>query len=247
MVALIRLFYQKFECSVRVDGQQLLSECFHVKSGVRQGCMISLILFLVTIDWVMKKTCDRPIGIQWIPFSQLEDLDFVDDLTVLSTKATNLQQKTNRLNNFANKVGLTLSSSKTKVLSINSTDETFITVNDAPLEQVSDFTYLGSVICNDNAAQKEIQTRPSKVRGFFARLKPIWKSRQYSNTIKLRLYSSFVKPVLLYGSECLSDMKKISVFHNGCLRRICRIYWPTKNSTGEQIARKLPLKLNNAE
>jgi hypothetical protein len=55
-----------------------------VKSGVRQGCTRSPILFVVVINWVMPKTTsDKPRGVQWTLFSQLEDLDFADDLAFL--------------------------------------------------------------------------------------------------------------------------------------------------------------------
>ena len=49
---------------------------------------------------------------------------------------------------------------------------------------------------------KDIQSRLGKARGAFARLQPIWKSKQCSLKTKLRLYNSKVKSVLLYGSEC---------------------------------------------
>jgi len=200
---------------------------------VRQRCIISPILFLVAVDWVMRQTtADKPRGIPWTPFTHLEDLDFADDLAVLSTNSTHLQEKTDRLNKFSNQVGLNISTSKTKVMSICSTTNSQIFVNSEPLEQVDDFTYLGSIISKDNAAQKDIQARLGKARGAFARQKSIWKSTQYSTGTKIKLYNSVVKPVLLYGSECWrvtqNDMKKISVFHNGCLRRICRIFWPMK-------------------
>ena len=39
-----------------------------------------------------------------------------------------------------------------------------------------------------------------------------------------------MKSVLLYGSECWrvtkTDMCRVESFHNRCLRRICRIFWP---------------------
>lgn len=58
-----------------------LSEWFPVQSGVGQGCNISFILFLVIIDWItINTTVDRPRGIQWTLFSQLEDVDFADGL-----------------------------------------------------------------------------------------------------------------------------------------------------------------------
>ena len=118
LIALIKLFYHHFECSVVVDGN--LSEWFPVESGVRQGCIISPILFLVAIDWIMRKTTsDKPRGIQWTLLSHLESLDFADDLAVLSTTHRHLQEKTNRLSCFAKQTGLNISTTKTKTLFIN--------------------------------------------------------------------------------------------------------------------------------
>ena len=92
IVSLIETFYNHFECSVILSNTS--SEWFPVKSGVRQGCILSPILFLVVIDWVMRKaTSDKPRGIQWTLFSQLEDLDFADDLAFLSVKLDHMQEK----------------------------------------------------------------------------------------------------------------------------------------------------------
>ena len=100
IVSLIETFYNHFECSVILNNTS--SEWFTVKSGVRQGCILSPILFLVVIDWVMRKTTsDKPRGIQWTLFSQLEDLDFADDLAFLSVKLDHLQEKTDRLERYA--------------------------------------------------------------------------------------------------------------------------------------------------
>ena len=109
-----------FECSVILSNTS--SEWFPVKSGVRQGCILSPNLFLVVIDWVMRKTTsDQPRGIQWTLFSQLEDLDFADDLAFLSVKLDHLQEKTDRLERYTKQTGLTINTSKTQVMSINAT------------------------------------------------------------------------------------------------------------------------------
>ena len=42
-----------FGCAV-VDGS-VTSERFMIKSGVQQGCVMSGILFLLCLDWVMRK------------------------------------------------------------------------------------------------------------------------------------------------------------------------------------------------
>ena len=79
-----KMIYDNFECSV-IFGN-IITETFPVKSGVRQDCILSSILFLVTIDWVMRQTTSiRSRGIQWTLFSHLEDLDFVDDIAMLSS------------------------------------------------------------------------------------------------------------------------------------------------------------------
>lgn len=196
IITLINLFYRNFECSVIIGSK--ISEPFPVKSGVRQGCILSPMLFLITIDWVMRQTTsDKARGIQWTLFSHLEDLDFADDLVLLSSRSDHLQVKTDRLDKFSSQTGLNINIMKTKVMSINSVNPTPITVKNKVLDPVEDFTYLGSLISKDNGAMKDIQSRLGKARGAFARLQPIWKSKQCSLKTKLRLYNS--SPTLWVG------------------------------------------------
>jgi hypothetical protein len=41
-------------------------------------------------------------------FTTLEDLDFADDIALLSTKQDHMQEKTSRLSHFASQIGLEL-------------------------------------------------------------------------------------------------------------------------------------------
>ena len=114
------------------------------------------------------------------------------------------------------------------------------TAEDIVIEQVENFTYLASVVSTADPTNKDIKSRLAKARSAFQRLRPIWKSKQYSRKTKIRLFNSNVKTVLLYGSECWrvtkSDMRALSSFHHGCLRQICRIFWRRRISTKELIA-----------
>ena len=77
-----------------MDGTQ--TDYFPVKSGVCQGCLISPILFNITLDYIMRQTThNAQHGIQWTMFSELEDLVYADDIALLSTNARHLQQKAN--------------------------------------------------------------------------------------------------------------------------------------------------------
>ena len=63
IISLIRCTFQDMSCRTAHAGQ--LSESFEVKTGVRQGCLLSPFLFLLVIDWIMKTTTTgRNNGIQ---------------------------------------------------------------------------------------------------------------------------------------------------------------------------------------
>ena len=121
IVGLISVLYKSFECSVLMDSTQ--TDYFPVKSGVRQGCILSPILFNITLDYIMRHTTQNVRhGIQWTMFSQIEDLDYADDIALLSTNARHLQQKAHVLNENAKKAGLHSNMKKTKVMHLNLTE-----------------------------------------------------------------------------------------------------------------------------
>jgi len=106
---LFKMFHDNnFKCSIIPE--DTITEAFPVKSGVHQGWILSPILFLVTIERVMRQEislCSR--GIQWTILSHLHDLDFADDITILSSTPTPLQAKSDDLKTSAKETGLIIS------------------------------------------------------------------------------------------------------------------------------------------
>jgi hypothetical protein len=87
-----------------------LTRRFNVKTGICQRCLLSPFLFLLTIDWMMRRTTDgQRDGIQWTLWTQLDYLEFVDDLALLSHQ----QQQTTSLASHATQFGLHIHSNKT--------------------------------------------------------------------------------------------------------------------------------------
>ena len=192
---------------------------------------MSPFLFLLTIDWIMKQSTEgRRTGIQWTLWSQLEDLDFADDLALLSHNHQQMKEKTGRLAGISETTGLKIHPDKTMILKINTTRDEEIEVNGKALQEVDSFTYLGSIIDKKGGTEADVKTRIGKARTAFFQLNNVWKSGVLGTTTKIRIFNSNVKSVLLYGSETWRLTKtttnRIQAFINNCLRRILRIYYP---------------------
>ena len=233
---IIRKSYEGMTCRI-VHGRQL-TDAFEVRTGVRQGCLLSPFLFLLAIDWVMKTSTEQKRnGIQWTLWKQLEDLDFADDLALLSHTQQQMQEKTNMVADNSARLGLTINRGKSKVFRTNASNNTPITVQGEALEEVDSFTYLGSILDNQGGTDADVRTRIGKARAAFHQLKNIWGSSVIGITTKIRLFNTIVKPLLLYGAETwrttVTTIKKIQVFINTCLRKILKIRWPDKISNEE--------------
>ena len=80
---IIQKLYQPLTCQVVPNG--FLSKPFSVDTGVRHCFLLSPLLFLMAVDWIMCKTTEAPnLGLQWTPWSKLDDLDFADDIALVS-------------------------------------------------------------------------------------------------------------------------------------------------------------------
>lgn len=83
-----------------------------------------------------------PRGIQWTLTSKLEDLDFADDVSVLSYQFIHVQQKTESLQ----KIGLEINIDKTKSLHLYSQQHTLFSLDGKNIEDINSFTDLGSIV-----------------------------------------------------------------------------------------------------
>ncbi|VDO80653.1 unnamed protein product [Schistosoma margrebowiei] len=138
---------------------------------------------------------------------QLDDLDFADDLALLSQTQQQI-----------------------KILRYNTACNNPITIDGEYLEDVKTFTYLGSIIDEQGGSDADVKLWFSKARSAYLQLKNIWKSKQLSANTKVWIINTNVKTHTMYGAETWTNTKaiiqKIQVFINSCLRKILRIRWP---------------------
>ncbi|VDO75495.1 unnamed protein product [Schistosoma margrebowiei] len=225
IVNIIQSSYDGLHCKIVHRGQLIKS--FEVKTGVRQGCLLSPFLFLLVIQWIMKtSTSEGKHGIQWTSRMQLDDLDFADDLALLSQTQQQMQEKTKSVA----AVGLNIHKGKSRILRYNTACTDPVTIDGEDLEDVKTFRYLGSIIDEQVGSDANVKARIGKARAAYQQLRNIWNSKQLSTNTKVRIFNTNVKTVLLYGAETWRTTKaiiqKIQVLINSCLREILQIRWP---------------------
>lgn len=74
---------------------------------------MSPLLFIIAVEWLMVSTLSEDnTSIRWTIFSNLEDLDYADDLALLSYLETQMQRETPDLQSNASKFGLKINIKK---------------------------------------------------------------------------------------------------------------------------------------
>eukprot|EP00794_Sanderia_malayensis_P006629 gene6629-biopygen5401 len=198
----LKNLYANAKSAVRVNTN--LSEFFKCSVGVRQGCILSPMLFNAFLEELVTRVTDgfeSGISIQGKP---LTNLRFADDIALLAASASRLKGLTKSLIETSKKMGMEISAEKSNVLVVGATSERIdenVEVGGAPLEQVQQFKYLGCTIHENGKSTAEVRIRTGMAKAEMTKLSTIWNSRKITFPVKLRLLTSVITSVLLYGCE----------------------------------------------
>jgi len=245
-INIFKALYDNSSCCVKTASGY--TEFFEIVSGVRQGCILSLFLFIIVIDFVMRRTMDH--GIVWQKRNRLTDLDFADDIAIVAEEENVCQEMTAKFEEQSAQVGLNISREKTKTMGITQRSSPQpVAIAQENIEYVERFTYLGSVISSDGDAEADINTRLAKAAAVFRRLDNMWRSSTLSLKIKLDLYTSLVVSTAIYASETWKSTARIcqqlDVFHQRNLRKILGITWKEHVTDMEVLSRTWQRRLQD--
>ena len=132
------------------DGE---TDFFEIIAGVLQGDTLAPYLFAIVLDYVMRRALDdreEELGfhLQWrrskrVGPKGITDLDFADDIALLSEQIDQAQEMLLRVETEANAVGLHLNAPKTKAMIYNQQQQVHIKSRaGSTIEIVSNFKYL---------------------------------------------------------------------------------------------------------
>ena len=145
-----------------------------IQKGVRQGCILSSCLFNLYSEKVISEALELQHGIT-LNGEYISNVRYADDTALVAETGEQLQQMINNINDSCNKYGMSLNAKNTKVMVISKKDtweQLAITVNNTRLEQVKQYTYLGSLITDDGRCIQEVKKRIGQAKSVF------WKTRE---------------------------------------------------------------------
>ena len=167
---------------------------FKILSGVLQGDTLAPYLFIIVLDYALRKAIDgreEELGFclkkcqsRRVGPEVLTDLDFANDIALMSEQIHQAQNLLNNVEVQCGKIGLKINAMKTKSIVFNhQLPVTLHTLDGSELEIVQDFKYLGSLIQSTKA---DIMSRRAAAWKACNKLKNIWKA-PLGRSFKLRL------------------------------------------------------------
>ena len=140
-INLLKSVYDGSQASIKTDLGN--TRFVNIRKGVKQGDMLSAILFCVALAAVILKTEDVCNTGFSIGGHIISNLSYADDIALSNTCPANLQLFVNELAKNASDIGLEINLSKTECMSTNKEQLPLnISIYDKPIKQVTEFIYL---------------------------------------------------------------------------------------------------------
>ena len=107
--------------------------------------------------------------------------------------------------------GMKVSRSKTEYLCTNGgNDDETVKMEDAKVPRVKEFKYLGSTVQESGGCEREVKKRVQAGWNGWRRVSGVICDKMLPARVKGKVYSSMIRPAIVYGLETLAVTKKTS-------------------------------------
>ena len=214
---ILKNIYINDKCKVKAG--KYLSETIKTNKGVRQGCILSPLLFNIFL-------ADLPTTLSHEQYEnpklgndrKISCLLWADDLVMFSKSEDGLQNMISKLSEYTKQNGLKINTDKTKCMVFNKTGKHIrrnFNFANTKIESVREYKYLGFLITPSGEISSGI--KDLKSRAIFALTQLRSNMGEYFNTYPdttMYLFDALIKPIILYMSDfwgCLPMRKNNSI------------------------------------
>ena len=213
-----------------------LSEFFHMNRGVRQGCPISPLLFILTLE-LLARDIRKNAAIKGIKFDDFGNpvkiKMYADDATVFLRDMIDFREVLSRIKMFSNFSGLCLNKSKSAAMRISNVN--FDNNIRNGIKFYNRIKILGVIFSNECSASDIAENFDSKIDQL-KRLCSLWGKRSLTVMGRITILKSFGISLFIYLMQSIgiSDetLKKINLI-------IHRFIWDPTAEQGKKVTEKV--------
>lgn len=238
---MLQLLYTNTENAVWCDSE--ISDWFVSGCGVKQGCVISPILFSI----FMNDLVEAVGGGVTIRNKKINMQLYADDITFFSTSPVTLQLMINRFKRYCDKWGLTVNNEKSEIMVMRKTenklrnDECWF-FGDKRIKVVDKYKYLGINLRSNLNLKPHLSERAVAARN---KLNSVWSTFLNSNTFhyesKLDLINAVGRSTMCVGSQYwgFEKYEEIEGVNKSFIKRILNL---PKNTPNYALRTELGIK-----
>ena len=206
----LSMLYNRDQVCVKIDNKT--TECFQANRGVKQGCILSPLLFNIFLSDLQSQIEQPDNSPAFISQNkQLGCLMWADDLLLLSQTDVGLNKMLETLNKYTTSNGLKINIDKTKVMVFNKTGRHIrkhFVLGTTTIETTREYKYLGfKVAPHGGIANGLCDLKDRALKAFYKMKHQMGTSFRRHPAITVKLFKTLIQPILLYASDFWGALK----------------------------------------
>ena len=205
---IIKTIYTNDQASVKFGNK--FSPKFRTNQGVRQGCVLSPLLFNIFLCDI-QETFDKCGNNPKLNNEEISCLIWADDILILSESEEGLQAKLDNLATYCQKNKLEVNTDKTKTMIFTKSGRLLrnkFHYRGTELENVRNYKYLGFIVTPSGEIKSGLEDLRIRALRALAKIRTSLGPLFQANILNtLHLYNYMIRPILLYCCDFWGTLK----------------------------------------
>jgi len=242
LIRILQNWYGKLCASVQWNG--FIGDVFRIECGVRQGGILSPLLFCVYIDDLVKELRLSGYG-TYLGSMFVGAILYADDVCLMSRSCFGLQKMLDLCSNYGITWDILFNPVKSHLITFGgSNPNANLTLADKNIVWTNKVKYLGLYLTGGIIFRIDLNAAKQKYFGCFNNIKSVVR-QQVNEIMLLKIVNTYCLPRLLYACEIWPidtlDMHELDVIWNNGFRHIFNCCWRDSVKPLQFFCHSLPL------